>query len=197
MSRIDPCSDVREFFCERLQDAFEAQQTTTSKDTEAYLLNLLTGTAFADPETLDCPLVSLLEKAHQADGPTRVIHFQRLGDAALMLYGFFSDSIASRGVDESYVLTMGGTGYGSASMLMRRERTSRALNRAEVYRELSERFAELGSVVADVRDQTTRTERDVVRVYERWARTRSPRLARRLSRLGLFPTAPAHPSPEN
>lgn len=193
MSRIDACSDVREFFHERLHDAFQSQQTSASKETEAYLLNLLTGSAFADPETLECPLVALLEQANQAEGHSRVIRFQRLGDAAMMLYGFFSDAIAGRGIDDSYVLAMGGTGYAAASTLIRRERTARGLGSADVYRELSERFAELGAVVADVRDQTSRSEGDVVRVYERWSRTRSPRLARTLTKLGLFPAHHTRP----
>lgn len=189
MHSIDACSDVRLYFHERLNEAFESQRTSASQETEAYLLNLLAGQTAAGSAALECPLVLLLERAHFATGIERVARFQQLGDAALMVYGFFSDLMPRRGIDESYVRAMGGTGYATASSLIHVVGPNRRLGSPEVFRELSERFSELGAVVADVRDQTSLSEREVVAVYERWVKTRSPRLARRLAKRGLFPDA--------
>ncbi len=190
MSTIDSYSDIRVYFHERLHEAFECQRMRASQETEIYLINLLAESSLAQrAETIECPLVTLLERAQSADGVERVQRFRELGDTALMVYGFFSDLIRRRGVDESYVRAMGGTGYASASELIRFVGRHPRAGSAHVYRELAERFDEIGAVVADVREQTSCSERDVIAIYDKWVKTRSPRLARRLARAGLFPEA--------
>lgn len=190
MSAIDECCDVRLFFRDRLHSAFAQRRTRASTATHGYLLGLLADTAGPDNEPpVDRPLVTLLERAHAAEGLQRVAGFRRLGDAALMIYGFFSDAMMRRGISDSYVRTMGSCGYASASLLIPASSQESARGLAAVYRELSVRFEELGDVVADVRDQTPLSELEMVRLYDRWSTTGSPRLARRLARNGMVPAA--------
>lgn len=189
MSAIDECCDVRLFFRDRLHSAFAERRTRASAATHGYLLRLLADTAGPDNEPpLHRPLVTLLERAHAADGLQRLAGFRQLGDAALMIYGFFSDAMMRRGISDSYVRSMGSCGYASASSLIPVTSQGGARGLAAVYRELSVRFVELGEVMAEVRDQTPLSEIEMVRLYDRWSTTGSPRLARRLARNGMVPT---------
>lgn len=188
LSLIDACNDVRDFFRPRLREAFESQRTHVSHNIEDYILNLLCDNAFSDQASaIERPMVGLLDDAQEAVGWERAQRFRGLGDAALMVLGFFSELIPRRGIDDGYVRAMGGTGYATASNLIRIHRGGAESGLPDVLQELSERFADVAAVVADVRDQTALTEREVVAIYDRWTRTRSPRLARRLIRAGVFP----------
>jgi len=190
VAAIEECCDVRLFFRDRLHSAFAERRTRASTATHGYLLGLLTDAAGPDNEpSLEPPLVTLLERAHAADGLQRLARFRQLGDAAIMIYGFFSDAMTRRGISESYVRTMGSCGYASASSLIPATSKGKARGLAAVYRELSVRFEELGEVLAEVRDQTPLSERELVRLYERWSVCGSPRLARRLARNGMVPAA--------
>ena len=60
--------------------------------------------------------------------------------------------------------------------------------RIEVYRELASLFAPITRVLDDVRESTAlRTPQDIVRLYDKWRRTGSPRIAARLSAEGVYP----------
>ena len=62
----------------------------------------------------------------------------------------------------------------------------------EVFNELSGRFLSFVDVLAEVAEKTRLTSPlSVVRLYERWAETGSPRAAALLAELGITPIAPA------
>jgi hypothetical protein len=57
-----------------------------------------------------------------------------------------------------------------------------------VYEELATKFASFIEVLAEVSDKTTpRTEKDLLRLYELWVRTRSERAAKALQEAGILP----------
>jgi len=178
---IDLNPDMRGFFRDRLQLALDRIGIEPGLETQCYLVDLLAGFASdARRDTLEAPLVTLLAEAAQA--PTSAERFRRfreVGDTALYVCGFFSDRIEARGVSRDYVVRMGGRAYGAASDIAQY---------GAVYEELATKFDPFARVLDDVREMTVmRTPQEIVRLYERWRRTRSPLLAERLHAEGVFP----------
>jgi len=67
-------------------------------------------------------------------------------------------------------------------------RNAQEAARIGVYRELAALFAPITRVLDDVRESTAlRTPQDIVRLYDKWRRTGSPRIAARLSAEGVYP----------
>jgi hypothetical protein len=108
-----------------------------------------------------------------------------LGDAALFVSGFLSDSFSRRGLTQPYVIAIGARAYGEVG----RVRPAVVLDSApdsEVFVELADRFESFSRVLDEVREQTAMcTDGELVRLYERWSTTRSPELFRRLHRRGV------------
>lgn len=187
---IEMIGDVRGWFHERLSACLDARQLTVGDETAFYLVELLAsaGVGGARRESL-CgrPLVMILGEASQADGLERLRLFRLLGDEALYVGGFFVEQLERRGVSEDYVSRLGTQAYETASQLALRSAHEAA--RVGVYRELAEHFAPLTRVLDDVRESTTlRTPQDIVRLYDKWRRTGSPRIAERLGAEGVYPT---------
>lgn len=182
--------DVRGWFYEKLELALERQRASASEVTRQYLVELLA--RFAErPHAIafSRPLVLQLADAQSAEGAERIARLRTLGDVALYVLGFFEDHLERRGVTRSYVVSMGGRAYAHAGSLSAYNQSE--MVRQEVYRELAESFESYVEAFDDVRESTAlRTPQDIVRLYERWKRTGSPRLAERLRSEGVFPTIP-------
>ena len=185
---IELSPDMSGFFQERLAAALARRRVDTDVATEAYLVRLLASFADApvDP-ALDQPLVARLAEALEAPSDhERLRLFRALGDNALYVCGFFSDRLERRGVSRGYVVSMGERAYVSAAYLSGRAHLRSIF--AEVYDELADRFDLFAQVLDEVRESTSlRTPQDIVRLYERWRRTGSPLLAKRLQSEGVFP----------
>ncbi|HEY8428767.1 MAG TPA: hypothetical protein VIL20_10350 [Sandaracinaceae bacterium] len=184
---IDTSGDLRGWFRERLAEALERRRVPASEPAQVYLVELLTGFA-TDPDTADLarPLALQLAEAVEATGVERIRRLRALGDAALYLAGFFADHLHRRGVSRRYFMTMGERAYSSASALAAYSPSEAA--RSPVYSELAGEFEGFVETLDDVRESTAlRTPQDIVKLYDRWRRTRSPRLAERLREEGVFP----------
>jgi hypothetical protein len=186
MSGVETCADVREFFRDHVTEALKSLDVRTATATEHYLVDLLAGFAAAERVQEMCtPFVEQLGKALSVKGPERASRMRSLGDAALFLSGFLSDSFSKRGVTQPYVIAIGARAYGEVS----RARVSIVPDAgpdAEVFVELSGRFEDFSRVLDEVREQTAMcTDGELVRIYERWCTTRSPELFRRLHRRGV------------
>jgi hypothetical protein len=176
---IELSADPTGFFHERLREALERRHMNLSEPTEVYLVHLLTGFVhITADEALERPLVERM--AHALEAPSTTESFRRfraLGDNALYISGFFSDHLDRRGVSRGYVVAMGGRAYVAASSFG-----------GDLFEELAESFDTLAQVLDEVRETTSlRTPQDIVRLYERWRRTKSPALAERLEAEGVFP----------
>ena len=185
--------NLQEFFRESLHAALSHQKLEVNDHTEHYVVDLLTlfsrAEALYDNETERAglkPLVMMLSEALQA--PTaaeRTRGLQRLGDVSLFVAGFFAGSFARKLVDIDYHIAMGGRAYGAAGTLVTRGDVPQL---ADIYGELAERFDAFARVIYDVREMTAlRTPQDIIKLYERWKKTRSPKLAGRLAEEGVFP----------
>lgn len=184
---IETFVDLREWFRERLDAALAARSVDAAGDTRAYLVELLSAVGVrAERAVSERPLALQLAEARDAPGHERLARYRAIGDEALCLSGLFSDHLERRGVSESYVASMGSGAYRTVRALAMRDAVEAA--RVEAYDELALRFRSFSEVLDEVRESTAlRTPQDIVRLYDKWRRTGSPRIAERLGEEGVFP----------
>lgn len=187
---IEMSADLREWFRVRLAEALERRGIATSERARVYLVELLHGYAVDPrPEALARPLALQLADAAEANGPEKIRLLRGMGDAALYLSGFFADHLERRGVTLRYSVAMGERAYSSAGALAAFSPTEAP--RRDIYAELAEAFEDLVQAFDELRESTAlRTPQDIVKLYDKWRRTRSPQLAERLREEGVFPTDP-------
>ncbi len=177
---------AHEWFREMVADALSHRRLKIQEVTEFYLVNLLAG--FLEKEKLFVeeadgtiriePLALILLRAFEADRRTRAAHLRRLGDTALFVSGFFGDSLARSLVDVDYYIAMGERAYGALA------ESVHGLDR--LYEELSGRFAEFVDLFAEIAELSElRSNRGLVRLYERFLATRDERVAQRLRERGV------------
>jgi hypothetical protein len=191
--------NLREFFRDSVHDALARQNVGVDDHTEHYVVNLLT--MFARSEALFeptpdgprlRPLAMMLADAGTA--PTReesLRALQRVGDVSLFVAGFFAQSFARRLVDVDYHIAMGGHAYGTLADNCRTGARGRALG--SVFAELARKFQRVVDALNDVSEMAHKHDhRDVLRQYEIWLKTGSPRAHGILRSLGVDPVfAPA------
>ena len=187
--------DVREFFRDALQSALGHQHLQVRDHTEHYIVNLLAmfshTEALFEPGTDRTqlkPLALLLAEAHDApDDRHRYRTLQRLGDVALFVAGFLAGSFARRPVDIDYHIAMGGRAYGALAQAPYHG-AQRVLG--GVFAELEDKFQPLVDALNEIGEGAARqSPRDVLRLYELWHKTGSPRAHRLLLKLGIRPVA--------
>lgn len=167
---------LSEFFEEAVQGSLQACKVEASTPTTGYLVSLLQEFARPDPakgEALDRPVTLLLDEAlHNPKPAERFEKLRAIGDGVLYTAGFFGDHFEHRGVDPKFVCMLGARAYGSVSGMLG------APEKLDVFGELAHKFDAFVIVLSDVADQATaRTTPGLVRLYERWLKTRSDRLA--------------------
>ena len=195
-----PSEDLFAFFQNEVIEVAKDTSTTVPADTQIYLANLLVRFARTeglfvqqDGELEREPLALLLRKALEQEDAARLRTMARLGDVALYTSGFLAEDIESRGLDLSYYIQMGGMAYNSAAELANRR--ARASTFHPLYSRLAEHFRDLVRVLWTLADRArSLSPADLVRLYRRWERTGSERLAHRLTRNGILLAAPAEPA---
>jgi hypothetical protein len=189
--RVVTCANLREYFHGALQRALAHQHVAVEDQTEHYVVNLLT--LFSRSEQLFeqtpdgirlKPLVQMLGEALEA--PTaqeRERGLQRLGDVSLFIAGFFAHSFARKLIDIDYHIAMGGRAYETLAGGLCRGRRQ-VLGR--VFAELATKFQPLVDALGEISDAARRySQADVLRLYEIWLKTGSPRARRLLRGLGV------------
>ena len=189
-------TNLREFFHDSVQTALRKQHVAVDDHTEHYVVNVLTMFARSDelyeqtPEgTRLKPLAHMLAAAAEAPTPQlRDQALRRMGDVSLFIAGFFAQSFARKLVDVDYHIAMGGRAYGTLADSMRN--TIRGQAFAAVFLELAQKFQRLVDVLNDVAEMAhEHTDKDILRLYEIWMKTGSPRAFNILRRLGVEPVA--------
>ncbi|MBX3209873.1 MAG: hypothetical protein KF764_32885 [Labilithrix sp.] len=184
-------ASVSGFFEEMVDDALKSRGVNASEGARSYVVALLADLAKPGSpieRTLERPLTLLLDEALKT--PERGERFERLrtlGDGVLYSSGFFADHFEARGVDTSYLIGIGRTAYDSAGSLIRTRASDE--NKFDLFAELSEGFASFVDVIGEVANATiasgVATSRGLVKLYERWLKTRSDKLADALSSHGF------------
>ena len=184
-------ASLREYFHDALQGALAHQHVAVADQTEHYVVNLLT--LFARSEQLYertpdgvrlRPLVQMLSDALEAPTAHEREHgLQRLGDVSLFIAGFFAHSFARKLIDINYHIAMGGRAYGTLASGMARGR-KQVMSR--VFAELAAKFLPLVDALGEISDAARRyTQADILRLYEIWLQTGSPRAHGLLRQLGI------------
>lgn len=188
--------NLREFFHDSIQQALRHQHVDVDGHTEHYVVNVLTTFARSEalyeqtPEGVRLkPLAHMLIEA--AEAPTadrRHQALQRLGDVSLFIAGFFAHSFARKLVDIDYHIAMGGRAYGTLAETLQNRARGRVF--ASVFAELAAKFRHMVDVLNDVAEMARpASDKDVLRLYEIWLKTGSPRAREFLQRLGVAPVA--------
>lgn len=184
-------TSLREYFKDMVGTAMENQKITVAPPTEFYVVNLLA--EFLDTENLfraegngrseDEPLAFILKRAQEQQGFERVRELKRLGDTSLYVSGFWGDSLGNKLVDVDYYVSMGGRAYAALSEMFHGK------SLASLYEELSGQFLRLVDLLSEISDRTAvGTNQGLVKLYERYVKTGSERMARLLSEQGVLPT---------
>lgn len=172
---------THEFFHGVVRDALSAHQLTLNDQTEFYLVTLLAERG--EGCDMNEPLALKLAQAEGAEPHTRVQLLREIGDTALLVCGFFAESLARRMVSVEYYMSIGGTAYYSLSHGCRAV-SSRLRS---VFEELAEKFPHVVELLSDARAELSlQGSTNILRLYEQWMQTRSEHLARRLRAAGLI-----------
>ena len=174
-----------EYFKEQVEGAMQRHRLTTSEWTAYYVVNLLSGFVSIERQASDGgadePLGVRLARAMQLQGAARREELRRVGDSSLFVAGFFGDSLNRRLVDIDYYISLGEHAFGRLSQYD-------ADAFADVYAEIAEKFVPLVDVLTDISERAALTSnKDVLRIYERWLRTGSRRDSDLLVERGLVP----------
>lgn len=188
--------NLREFFHDSVQHALQHQHVAVDDHTEHYLVNVLTTFAHTDAlyeQTHEGkqlkPLALMLADAVEAPSSEQQRQvLQRMGDVSLFMAGFFAHGFARKLIDIDYHIAMGGRAYASLADSLRGRSRSAAI--AAVFAELAGKFQRLVDVLNEVADMARpATDKDLLRLYEIWLKTGSPRARRLLGELGVVPVA--------
>jgi hypothetical protein len=185
---------ISEYFQEVVTDAIRTRRVEATQAASHYIVGLLVSFAHPDEEveaTFDRPLTFLLREALEATGAERFRRLRALGDGVLYALGFFGEAIEVRGVDRGYVVTVGSTAYHGAASMLRRGAREPADDGPDVLVELAEKFDRFAGVLSEVAEgslaKSAHDDGSIVKLYERWLRTGSARLAAELGARGLVP----------
>ena len=173
-----------EYFKELVETAIEHQHVAVRDLTSFYLVNLLTGFVQFDRSSstaVDEPLGVRLARALQTGGSRQRDGLREVGDLSLFISGFFADSLTRSLVDVDYYIQLGEVAYGSLA-----RQGDPALG--EVFDELAGKFSACVDVLGEVSERSAlASNSDVLRLYEKWLRTRSRRSGDLLVERGIVP----------
>ncbi len=180
---------AHEYFRELVSDALSHRRFKVQEVTEFYLVNLLA--RFLEREQLFVeredgtvgpePLALILMRALQARRERRMEGLRRLGDTSLFVSGFFGDSLARSAVDVDYYIAMGERAYDA---LAGSDRSPAGMG--EVFGELAGRFGAFVDLFAEISELSQlRSNRGLLRLYERFLATGSERVAQMLRERGV------------
>ena len=171
-----------EFFRELVETAMQNQHVSAHELTSFYVVNLLTGFVHSDARADDGePLGTRLARALQTAGVAQRDGLRQVGDQSLFISGFFSDSLNRSLVDIDYYIQLGECAY--RSLARNADRTL-----GDVFDELSDKFTTFVDVLGEVSERTSLSSNaDVLRLYEKWLRTRSRRSGDLLAARGIVP----------
>jgi hypothetical protein len=170
-----------EYFKELVEGALVHQRIAAGELTSYYVVNLLTGFLQRPVEEDETPLAFRLAEALDAAGLRQRTTLKQIGDLSLFTSGFFGDSFKRKLIDVDYYVSIGGTAY---TALSRYETDTFS----PVFAELADNFVRFVDVLTEVSERASLSSNgDLLRLYERWLKTGSPRSAQLLLERGVVP----------
>lgn len=191
--RLQLVAKPEEYFYELLNETLTKKSFKPRPETEVYLLNLLkqfmtTDALYArdaEGHLKDEPLALMVKEAIETpESNAQKLLFRQVGDVSLYTAGFFQDSLNRKIVDLDYYIDMGGAAYGQVA-----RRAEEAVMRG-LFEELAHRFAAFVDILAEISDRTSmKNEKNLLRMYDLWVRTKSERAEKALKEAGIIPNS--------
>jgi len=197
MTRLETAG-LMEYFKEAVENATERLRVDISDETEFYVVDLLFRYAHAEAlvtrhlNTETGTFAELFLKSQEQNGDRRALILKYIGDTTLFLAGFFSDSFQRSLVDIDYYASLGRASYHNLLDLL----TARVIQwrLEDVFDELSQKFVQVMDILGEVAASDEPQQAvDLLRIYERWIRTRSRRDEGLLRQKGIIPLEASSP----
>ncbi|HLE08042.1 MAG TPA: hypothetical protein VI914_00245 [Thermodesulfobacteriota bacterium] len=178
-----------EHFSMMVSKAMKGQGIKASPMAEFYLSNLLTG--FIDARRISGKTFSeRFLKALGAEGGLKKILLKELADSSLFISGFFHESLKRKIVDVDYYMDMGIISYNMLSEFFSGNGRDYNTTLSSLYREMSEKFLKFADILDEISEESSiKTALDLLRLYERWLKTKSKRTETLLRELGIDPVS--------
>ena len=191
-SSIVEAANVEAFFHESVTESVSSQNVNVCDETVVYVTQLLTQYVRSDQlfeEDEDGvqlkPLAILYCKAAEAqDDKARRSHLKKLGDLALFVSGWFAHNLDRRRVGLKYYRQMGECAYDWLSECHGTRLRDSVF--AQIFQDLATHFGELRDVIFEIHMSVeTRSNSDLLGLYELWQRSGSMRAAEMLRSEGI------------
>ena len=168
-----------EYFKELVDGALARQRIAAGELTAFYVVHLLAGFLQRPAEEDEAPLAFQLARALESGGAQQRTSLKQIGDLTLFISGFFSDSLRRKLVDVDYYVSIGGFAYNALSRC-------ETATFSPVFAELAEKFVDFVDVLSDVSERAScASNLDLLRLYEKWLKTRSRRSGQLLVERGV------------
>lgn len=182
---IDLLTTPSEFFQQLVEKAISSQNVSTSAAAQCYLVRLLSQFLHTAQlqEGSTSPLALQMHQATLSSPEEKLQTFKQLGDHSLYISGFFSESFKRKVIDIDYYINIGRIAYHNAAGLHPQNTFQK------LYHELSKKFTKFVEVLSQVSHQTQISSEynDILRLYEKWLKTKNQYLLNLLSEHGLIP----------
>jgi hypothetical protein len=175
-----------EYFKELVDGALARQGLAAQELTAFYVVQLLASflqRPSSESGDEEAPLAFRLAQALESGGSRQRASLKQIGDVSLFVSGFFSDSLNRKLVDVDYYASIGGYAYNALSR-------SETDTFSPVFAELGDKFIAFADVLSDVSERTScASNTNLLRLYEKWLKTGSPRSGQLLVEHGVVPNA--------
>jgi hypothetical protein len=179
-----------DFFSSEVESVSISQRTGLSKEAHIYLANILV--ELGDPKgpfRNDEPntLADMHLMAGTAPPKEALRRYKELGDYALCVGGYFSESLERKTVGVEYYADMGGAAYQRVAGLS--AVTGHFCQLSDLFEELAMAFRTCLGVLSQLGESgRPKRSKDLGRLYERWLTTKDPHTYAQLAALGVLPT---------
>jgi len=181
---------ILDFFHKHVKKSIKNQNIEITDISKYYLVHLLTDftltqKAFNLALSDDRPLALIYHQAQFETSTNKIKIFKELGDFSLFITGFFPDSLHRKVTDVDYYISLGKSAYENLSTILEKIHKS---DFTSLYYELAEKFVSITDILAEISSESlTQWNDGILRLYERWLKTRSKRDERLLCKKGIIP----------
>ena|SRR5262245_7893468 len=184
MSDVVRRESAVEYFKELVDAAILHQRLSATESASFYVVQLLAGFLRRPVDGADggdAPLAIRLAQALESGGLRQRHGLREIGDVSLFVSGFFADSLNRKTVDVDYYVSIGGYAYNALSRV-------ESDTFSPLFAELADKFVGFVDVLTEVSERSScASNADLLRLYERWLRTGSPRSGQLLAERGVVP----------
>ena len=183
-------SNTLSFFHDHIKKSIKNQSVEITEISEHYLVHLLadftlTQKAFNLKSNENRPLALIYHQAQFETANKKIKLFKELGDFSLFITGFFPDSLNRKVIDVDYHISLGKGAYKNLSAVFDKIHNS---DFTLLFYELAEKFVSITHIFSEISSESfTKWNDGILRLYERWLKTRSKRDERLLCKKGIIP----------